>query len=237
MKLRLSIWSIVVVAVALSSVVLLSSDQALASNMGFKMNKVVEAKVFPNPKGENLVALPYRSPYQNADDVCSALGLSDSDPLAKVSQLDPRAGGTFGQTSSYNCQDLVGAFSLIPRVGVTVFSGTTAGGILVGSHQGNPPGGMILKQKVFPAPQGDYYFPVPYHTTAVNAQDLCTDLNLPTAAPGTKILRLDALAGVKPSHDCGAAGAFPLVLGESVLIQILVGASDVTVAAGHPAHF
>jgi len=41
MKLRLSIWSVVLVAVALTSVVLLSGDQAMASNMGFKMNKVI----------------------------------------------------------------------------------------------------------------------------------------------------------------------------------------------------
>ena len=56
MKLRLSIWSVVVVAVALSSVVLLSSDQAMASNMGFKMNKVICASGTA-PIGQNRVAL------------------------------------------------------------------------------------------------------------------------------------------------------------------------------------
>jgi hypothetical protein len=226
MKLRLSIWSLVVVAVALSSVVLLSSDQALASNMGFKMNKVIEATATPAPKGENLVALPYRNPYGTAEDVCSALGLTAA--TGKIRQLNALA----GTTASHNCGAL-GPFTLALRVGIIVTNPTAAGGILVGSHAGNPPGSITLQPLATPAPKGQNHFPVLYHTTAVNAQDLCTDLGLPA---GGKILRRNAATGVPSSHNCGDLGAFNLVLGESTVVTF-PGASALSVAPGHPAHF
>lgn len=224
---RLSFWSKVAVAVALASVVLLSGDQAMASNMGFKMNKTIAATASPAPIGQNRVALPYRNPYQNAQDICTALGLTAA--TGAVRQLDP----ILGATASHNC-GAPGPFTLTQRLGIIVTNPTAAGGILVGSHSSNPPSGITIR-KVGAAPIGQNDFPVPYHTTAVTAQDLCNDLGLPATSA---VRRLNAANGAVSSHNCGDPGAYNLVLGESVRISMPSSVvTDLVVAAGHPAHF
>jgi hypothetical protein len=138
-----------------------------------------------------------------------------------------------GTQASFNCGDL-GPFNLAPRVGVIVTNSTAAGGILVGSHQANPPGTITLFGLATPAPKGQNHFAVPYHTTAATASDLCTDLGLPGPGNG-KVQRINAGAGTIASYNCGDIGPFALTLGESVIITF-TGAT-INVLAGHPAHF
>lgn len=229
MNLRLSSWSKLALVLGVAAASVLVSDQAQASNMGFKMNKIVVATGVPAPKGENWIALPYRNPYANAQDICAALGLTASTGKVKM------VVAADGTQPSHNCGAL-GAFALpkpYTSVGLIVTNVTAAGGIIVGSHAGNPPATMTLSPVGTPAPKGINYFSIPYHTTAVTAQDLCVDLGLPA---GGKIVRLDATVGSQPSHNCGALGAFNLILGESVQVTF-PGASPLVVAAGHPAHF
>jgi len=218
-----------VVAIAVVFAVVLSIGVAQASNMGFKMNRVIQPLGTPSPKGQNQVALPFKNPYSTAQDVCDALGLSNVAPKGKVSYVN----ASTGTTSSHNCGD-AGPFALTARQGLIVNNNTAAGGIVVGSHQANPPGTISLIGLATPAPKGQNRFPVPYHTTAVNAQDLCVDLGLPSPSNG-KIQRIDASSGVTSSHNCGDAGAFNLVLGEAVIITF-TGAT-INVPTGHPAHF
>lgn len=231
MNLRLSSWSKLALALAVAGASVVVSDQAQASNMGFKMNKVIEPLATPAPKGTNWVALPYRNPYQNAQDICAALGLSGVAPKGLVRLVNAQTGAT----NSHNCGDL-GPFA-IPKpytnVGLIITNNTAAGGILVGSHAGNPPSGLTLYPLATPAPKGNNYFSVPYHTTAVNAQDICVDLGLPA---GGKVQRRIAATGATQSHDCGSIGAFNLVLGEATIVTF-PGAAPLVVAAGHPAHF
>ena len=218
----------VVAAVAMVALVASSSSEVQASNMGFKMHRVTAAKSGPDPQGVNLLALPYQNPYQNAQDICDALGMSGS-PLGTVEQVDANA----GTINVHGC-GLGGPFALANRVGVTVKDTVARAGILVGSHVGNPPGSVTLFQLGVP-PQGDNPFPVPYHTTAVNAQDLCVDLAMPASPNGT-IQRIDAAAGAILVHGCGLGGAFSLVLGETVIVQQNSG-GDIVVPAGRPSHF
>lgn len=223
---RHSSWSRVGVAIAVVASIALAIGVAQASNMGFKMNRVISPTVFPAPKGQNWVALPYKNPYNNAQDICAALGLTAG--TGKVVQVDPNT----GQTSSLTCG---GAnFNLAPRQGLIVTNPTAAGGILVGSHQANPPGSITLFPAVFPAPKGDNYFPVPYHTTATGALALCADLGL---SGTTTVLATNAASGQVNSTTCGSGVDFTLVLGESVKIRLGAGNPVLNVAAGHPAHF
>ena len=225
---RLSFWSKVAVAVALASVVLLAGDQAMASNMGFKMNKTIAATASPSPTGENRVALPYRNPYNNAQDICTALGLTAT--TGSVRQLDPAS----GVTAVHNC-GAAGPFSIALRLGVIVRNPTAVSGILVGSHASNPPSGITIRKLGSPSPIGQNDFPVPYHTTAVTAEDLCVDLGLPAASI---VRRLDAGSGVTSVHNCGSPGPYSLVLGEAVRISMPSSVTtDLVVSAGHPAHF
>jgi hypothetical protein len=227
MTLRHIGWSKLVVVGAVVLAVILSVGVAQASNMGFKMNKVIQPLGSPAPKGVNQVALPYKNPYVNAQDVCNALGLSNVAPAGKVTQSDANTGGT----SSHTCGNAA-PFNLVQRVGVTVTNNTAAGGIIVGSHQANPPGSITLYPLATPAPKGVNLFPVPYHTTAINAQDLCVDLGLPA---GASIKSLDAATGGTSSHTCGNAAPFGLTLG--LAVQVTFSGAIINVPAGHPAHF
>src|SRR5678816_4861592 len=87
MTLRHIGWSKLVAVGAVVLAVVLSVGVAQASNMGFKMNKVIQPLGSPAPKGVNQVALPYKNPYVNAQDVCNALGLSNVAPAGKVTCL------------------------------------------------------------------------------------------------------------------------------------------------------
>lgn len=242
MRLRNANWLKVTVAAA-ACVVLLAGDMALASNMGFKMNKVISP--FTDATRENWVALPYRHPYSDMKDVCSALGLTPNNASSKVRRVDPQS----GVTTSWDCgaignapclQNPAGTCSGTPaeyikRAGLIVTNNVAAGGILVGSHQSNPPGTITLKPRGGPG-IGDNYFSVPYHTTAVTLQDICVDLGLPAPANAI-VLRRNAATGVTSSWNCGDVGTAPsLVLGEALRVTF-TGAGDINVAAGHPAHF
>jgi hypothetical protein len=229
MKLRHSNSSKLVVGLAVLFAVVLSMGVTEASNMGFKMNKVI----FPAAgagKGQNWVALPYKNPYVNALDLCTALGLTAGNANTKVLQVNPATGAS----SSSNCNVGTG-FVLLPRVGVIVTNPTAAGGILVGSHQSNPPGSISLSPNVFPPPKGDNFFPVPYHTTAGFLFDLCSDLGLPTTAV---VYSSDANAGTIASVGCNNNVPSALRLGEAVRIRLFQAVpSTLNVAPGHPAHF
>lgn len=234
MNLRLSSWSKLVLVLAVAGASVLVSDMAQASNMGFKLNKVISPTITPTANFENWVALPYRNPYNNAQDLCNALGLSSVAPKGNIKVFDPQT----GIPSSHNCGDL-GAFLLskpYTQGGFIVRNTTPAGGILVGSHAGSPPAPLSLYPLIVPLPKGQNYMSVPYHTTSVDAQALCVDLGLPA---GGKVQRRDAATGVPGSHNCGDLGAFNLSLGEAVLITFpnSAGFNPLVVSAGHPAHF
>ncbi len=68
---------------------------------------------------------------------------------------------------------------------------------------------------------GEFWFEVPYHTTAVTMADLCLSAGLTSTIPRTRLTRVRALDGVAVNGDCGtaAAAAVNLVLGEGVRIH------------------
>jgi len=255
---RLRDWNWLKVAVAVAAcVVLLAGDMALASNMGFKMNKVIE----PFTSGtcsncQNWTALPYRHPYKDLEDVCDTLGLTPNNALSKVIVIDPSA----GTTTSWPCgavglspcvlKNQDGICSLLPvgsapgtvmpdyltHVGLIVQNNVLAGGMLVGSHAGNPPGSVTLKPLVTGV-KGHNYFSVPYHTTSVHMQDVCNDLTLqdPGLVGGTVLRRSPTTGGIT-SWPCGGAGNPPgIFLGEA--LRVTYSGPDHPVAPGHPAHF
>jgi hypothetical protein len=208
MKLRLSSHlKVAVVALLALSAVLLAGGALQASNMGFKMNKVI-SPLGGFPAGRNWVSLPYRNPYLKASDLCAALGLSAA---AVVQQTN----ASNGAVSTYTCGNPpAGAFTLQLRVGVEVLQQPTqVNGILVGSHAGGAPGVNVYKAGSLPT--GRNIYPVLYHGTAANAQDVCANLSLNA---GVVVERTNAATGAVSTHACGNAGAFALVLGESVRI-------------------
>lgn len=231
MNFGLSKWSKLLLGLAVAaSIVALAGDQALASNMGFKINKVISPKSVNANVGQNLVAIPYQNPYANAGQLCAALGLTSG--FAKVIQNNAQTGASL----SFTCGGAT-PYTLRPREGFKVIEQpTAAGGILVGSHQSNPPGSVTLYASSANINVGQNLYNVPYHTTNVTAADVCVDLGLPNGS--TKVIRNNAATGSSSSFTCGGATPYSIVLGEALLINsIPTGTPPITPGAGHPAHF
>jgi hypothetical protein len=165
------------------------------------------------------VALPFRNPYPTAKAVCTGLAL----PAAALVQ---QVNASTGSANSITCSGAAD-YPLIARVGIRILTPTGLNAIIVGSDQ---PGSTISVFTLGAFPRGQNFIPVLYHTTAVTAENLCTQFGM---VAGT-IQNFNAAAGTAASETCGGADTnVQLRLGESVLVQQGTGA---TITAT-PAHF
>lgn len=215
------ITGVVVVAAVAVLVAGMTGSDAIASNMGFKENKAIAAVGIPAPKGQNLVALPFNNPYANGQDICDALSLTPGS--GQVLQVNAQT----GSTNVHVCGNAP-LFNLAERVGIEVRNPAISSGILVGSHA--PGVAVTLYPLGVPAPKGRNIYPIPFHTTNANGQDVCNDLGLPN---GSTVERIDATAGLTQSHVCGNTPLFNLVLGEALRVRYSGGGSLTPV----PSHF
>jgi hypothetical protein len=211
---------VVVGAAALAMVfVAVLGDLAVASNMGFKMNKQIV-------KGTNLVALPFRTPTQTAQQLCAVFG--------KTTSATALAQFTGAALQSYTCDQLTAGFPLLNKgVGVRIVEATTAAtGILVGSHI---PGQSVTIPDAGTFPVGTLIYAYPYHTTNATARDVCQNGALTTVAPAPLLTRYGPAGGVDATYTCDqvAAAGFPLRLGEGVQISGETNGPKVFV----PSHF
>jgi len=209
--------------VLIAATMLIAGGAAVASNTGFKINKALPVTVggFPNI-GNNWTSLPYFHPYPNGQALCAALGLRSlpaQNPPATLLKIDPASGVT---SAPANCGPTAASFTWSAGQGVrirnTAGAGAPTSAIMVGSH--NP--AMTLTIPDSGAGNiGSFWFSVPYHTTAVNGQDLCNAIGMTSS--GTlrgSILRLNAATGTGAPLNCGSgASTLILQLGEAVRLR------------------
>jgi hypothetical protein len=211
---------VVVGAAALAMVfVAVLGDLAVASNMGFKMNKQIV-------KGTNLVALPFRTPTQTAQQLCAV--------FAKTTSATSVAQFTGAAIQSYTCDQTTAGFNLLNKgVGVRIVEATAAAsGILVGSHI---PGQSVTIPDAGAFPNGTIIYAYPYHTTNVTAANICQNASLTAVAPAPLLVRYGPAGQVDGTYTCDAApgSAFALRLGEGVQISNETNGPKVFV----PSHF
>jgi len=250
-----------VAAVVAAVLVILAGSAAVASNMGFKMNKGLYPPNAAKPgAGDNWTSIPFNRPYQTMNDLCTQLALPTG---TTVSTINPETGsGTLSCTcgiSVSNCTsqklDLTGpVVALVDnqpegylgvKIRSTAFVAGTSSAIIVGSHNPN------LQHRLRHIPSvtcdgtttgasasiGATWLSIPYHTTAVTAQDLCVQLGVPTG-PSATITRVDPVNGNQPPVTCNTSGAsaLNLVLGEAVKVR-RTSAGPCTSLTSTPAHF
>jgi len=231
-----------VAAVVAVVLIIAAGGAAVASNMGFKMNKGLYPPNAAKPgAGDNWASLPYNRPYNSYADLCTQLALP---PGSQLTQVNPQTGTAQGPctcgtgcatTNKLDLSNIVPA-SLLPggvpapylgvKIRSTAFVAGTSSGIVVGSHN---PSLQALLVPIFNAATcptqgtsagvGITWLSVPYHTTAVTANDLCVQLNLPTG--GAVITRVDPVIGNLPPVLCNTAAAanLNLVLGEAIKVR------------------
>src|SRR5207247_3048017 len=191
----------VVVASALS---LALGGLAVASNMGFKLNKPIVFKpaIASGQIGSNWTSLPFNNPYGTCAGLCTQLGLTAA--KASLQVLDQNTGNF---SSAVCATPACTALTLIPGKQVNILQ--PAGGptsvIIVGSH--NPTLSLTI-----PTPGagniGNLWYSLPYHTTAVTGQDLCNQIGM--TSTGTQrggVTRVNAVTGQFVTGFCGSTAS------------------------------
>jgi hypothetical protein len=212
------------IVAATAVVALVAGGLALGSNMGFKFNAQIFGPGVPaTAKGDSWLTLPDNSPYNKANILCTQLGLiSTGAPAGRgiVARLIASTGGSV----IYTCgQNTALAFNIVQGEGIRLRNPVLINGIIVGSD--NPNNTTPIFGPGVPATaKGDNWVSVPYHTTAIKANDLCADMGLTTTgAPAGRglVARLIASTGGSVIYTCGqnTALAFNLVTGEAVRVR------------------
>jgi hypothetical protein len=228
------------VAVLLAAVLIVAAGgAAVASNMGFKFNKPL-IKVGAGPgffTGIQYASIPYNNPYGTINGFCTQTGLiSTGITRTRIQTLNytvNNEGYKFGNcgTTPFGSTPLVAGMHLEirqPAAGADSI-------IIVGSHNSSTSIGVQ---------EGlDVWFSVPYHTTAVTSNDLCTQIGL-TSAGITRATVERLVATYNPpqgpfqTHACGSTSTvFNLVLGEGVRFREANGVPGTRSFAFVPAHY
>lgn len=216
------------------AVAVVAGGLALGSNMGFKFNAQMIAAGGALPKGDNWLSLPDNNPYNKANLVCQQLGLT-STGLNSTRGVVSRLTSSSGVFSNYTCgTNTALAFAPIVGESLKVRNPTLLNGIVVGSDNPNNTTPIVAAGGALP--KGDNWVSVPYHTTAVKANDLCGDIGLTTTGLNANrgvVSRLTASSGVFSNYTCGTntALAFTLTTGEGVKVRNPVAKSWL------PSHF
>jgi len=213
---------------------LIAGGAAVASNTGFKINMPLPVTVTGSPNvGNTWVSLPYFNPYTNGQVLCTQLGLRATPPTAALLKIDPAT----GVATPANCGAGAATFTWSQGQGVrirnTAGAGAPTSAIIVGSH--NPALSLAIPASGS-GNVGNFWFAVPYHTTAITGQDLCNSIGLvSTGSPATRgsLLRNNAATGSPTPGICGStASNITLVLGEAIRLRQPGGLASFT-----PAHF
>lgn len=205
---------------AAALVVIIAGGVATASNMAFKMNRAFLGIGGVAPSGDNWTSIPYINPYTSINSFCTQIGLVSTGLGARgrITVVDQ----TTGSPAQINCGTTAGNAALPSDgrgVALRQVAGGPTSGIIVGSHD---PAKLITIPDQGVIPAGSFWFSVPYHTTAVTANDLCASSGLTNSGLGSRaqITRVDGLTGTPTSANCGttAGNSLNLVLGEAVRI-------------------
>lgn len=208
-------------AAATSVMMVLACGVAVASNTGFKINKSL-VPAGTGQKGNNWLSLPYFNPYGNFGTFCAAVGLVSAGLVRASAQVvDPVTGVP---SPPVNCGTAgANSLTLVPGRGLLVRNagvGAPTSIIIVGSHN---PSLAITVPDAGSGSAGDFWFAVPYHTTAANGTDLCLSSGLTsTGLTRANLMRLDTATGsFSPPVNCGTPGsaAFVLRSGEAIRIR------------------
>ncbi len=201
--------NVAVVAIAIAA--LLVAGSLTASNMGFKLNRVLNG-TGSSASGTNYVALPFNKQVGMAnakdliDDIVAAGG--------SVGQIGRFVNTTDG-FQTYNGASGT-AFALAKDEGYVVSMNSDLNYIIVGSHD---PGHVVSFNGTGTSASGTNYYALPYHTTAANAKDLIDEL----VAAGGSVGQIGRFVNTTDGFQTynGASGtAFALVPGEAYVVSM-----------------
>lgn len=192
-----------------------------ASNMGFKVIKPVFYDV-TGPIGDMWTSIPFYS-YANGEVLCTKLGLTSTGiTRASITILDPIT----GQYDTANCGSTgpggAASIILVPGLGVLIRQPNTSGAptnlILAGAHDNTL---QVTIPDAGAGEIGSVWYSVPYHTTAVTTNDLCTQIGLTsTGITRATLQRVNLTDGAYQNATCGSTTTdWNLEIGEAIRIR------------------
>ena len=224
------------VAVLVAAALILAvGGAAVASNMGFKMNKPL-VKVATGQTGNNWTSIPYHNPYGTINGFCSQTGLVSTGITRSSITTKNYVTDTEG-FKTYNCgQTTPLPPALVPgkmfQIRQPNIAAATTSIIIVGSHN--------TGQTITFTEGLDAWFSVPYHTTWVTTNDLCAQAGLTSSGiTRATITRLNpGPPAAFQTTTCGSTTTFfNLVLGEGTQVREANGTAGTRVVTFTPAHY
>lgn len=211
-------------------VLVLVAGPALASNTGFKLN-------YPLIGGgkTNYLSMPYfyfpdgdvNNPDQVAEGVCTDLATNATNPCVPtiVGRLERVGPGLFA-AQNHPCGTGIGNFPLVAGEMYFALAQADCTADIVGSHDDTYTDGkgsnMITLQ------EGSNPVSVPYHITAVVAEDICTDFDRYGTGTLGLVTRVDVASGASQNHPCGTGIAnFDITPGEALFLTPTTSPIDV----------
>jgi hypothetical protein len=231
-------FTLAVVLVAMT--MLVAGGVAIASNTGFKANLPLARTVTggTNPEvGNNYLSLPYFNPYINAAGLCTQTGLISTGLSAtQIRRIDSNGvvnSAVCGTGAANTLAIVPGTAIIIRNVVQPIIANTPTNIIVVGSH--NPTLSVTIPAGTTAVT--NLWFSVPFHTTAVTANDLCIQAGMTIGGLQAGQLQvINATTGTPTTVQCGSAAALALnlTLGQAArLRQTAVSGARTFV----PAHF
>jgi len=227
------------VAVVIAAVIIVAAGgAAVASNMGFKMNKPL-VLVATGQTGNNWTSIPFHNPYGTFNQFCTQTGLKTTLTATQLTVRNYRADtdGFKSCNCGFSCNtDPYFNAALVPgkMIQIKAVTGTPTSIIIVGSHNSGQT--LTVTEGV------SFWYSVPYHTTAVDTDQLCAQIGLTSSGiPKASITRLNpGPPAAFQTTTCGnPATKFNLVLGEGLQLTEANPASPpgIRVINFTPAHY
>jgi hypothetical protein len=207
---------------------------AVGSNMGFKLNYTL----LTNTDGNNVnwIAIPYFDNYTTAENVCDDIG---GDSAGDCAAGTATSLGTFDTANNaditHSCGSTKSDFAIVAgksyKVSVSVAGCTYK---IVGSHDDSYDSANGVSFVTNADSNNLNWIAVPYHTTAANAEAICTQINTGCSNIVSSLGYYDTANNADVTHSCGSSKSnFTIVPGTGLKASVTAAGTS----CWHPAHY
>ena len=200
-----------------------------ASNMGFKLNYVLDGQgTSGSLNGTNTMSLPFNQQTDLIDAFDLIVDIGGTVDVSNIAQFDRTSNGFAGYTGTSGAP-----FALAPGEAYLVQLQATTPSvnyIIVGSH--DP--GLVLSfdgAGTNGSANGTNFYGYPYHSTSTDAEELITELGSTTDIAA--VSQFDRSSNGFAGYTGTSGAPFPLEPGKGYLVQLQGGLPGVTFVPSH----
>ena len=208
---------------------LLVAGGLYASNMGFKLNYVLDGQgTNLSANGTNTISLPFNQQTDLLDANDLIIDIGGTVDVAGVAEFDRTSNGFAGYTGTFGTP-----FNLVPGAAYLVQLQQTTPSvnyIIVGSH--NP--GLVLSfdgQNTNGSANGTNFYGYPYHSTSTAADELITELGGTVSI--ASIGQFDRTSNGFAGYTGTFGSPFPLEPGKGYLVQLQQSQPSISFVPSH----